>query len=371
MTMKKNSDIQVLRGWAVLGVVLHHILYGALFPWGGAPASVLHWFGGGAGVDLFFVISGYVIARGLVPQLAGARTPWRKVLSFWGRRIKRLWPAAWFWLLISLVGAAWFNASGVWGSFHGALMSALAAIFQVADFRFLYCYGHYECGAAFVYWTLSLEEQFYLLLPLLLLAIREYRIALIVILSLAQLKWQFLYSHTVFRSLGLFFGVAWALVEIQQLAPWRWLQRLPIALRLGGIFILMPPLWTLSALGEGWGPTLRYDLLAFVSLCVVALVSFDSDLLYRLPGGKVSAWIGDRSYSLYLAHMPAIWVTRELMYRFFPELTSGYGSDFAYIVLATLLMLLFTQLSWFYLEQRFLSRKPRQENEAITTQARA
>ncbi len=69
-TSARIPDIQVLRGIAVLAVVLHHILSGNLFP-GRHPdfEQALNFIRGDAGVDLFFVISGYVIARTLLLAL--------------------------------------------------------------------------------------------------------------------------------------------------------------------------------------------------------------------------------------------------------------------------------------------------------------
>ena len=82
----KNSDIEVLRGIAVIYVVIFHA-YGNLIPWRSPELSALFVnFGGGSGVDLFFVISGFVIARTLIPKLdacADRRQFWVTSLAFW------------------------------------------------------------------------------------------------------------------------------------------------------------------------------------------------------------------------------------------------------------------------------------------------
>src|SRR5687768_15310997 len=93
---RRIGDIEVLRAIAVLFVVFQHLP--DLFPWTLPSLSRLQAFiGGSFGVDLFFAVSGFVIARDLVPRLLGAAdgsAARRIMLSFWVRRMWRLWPAA-------------------------------------------------------------------------------------------------------------------------------------------------------------------------------------------------------------------------------------------------------------------------------------
>ncbi len=107
------ADIEVLRGISVLYVIASHIA-GTLLPWptpllGHITRNyVMFW----PGVDLFFAISGFVIARSLLPILraAGSGTEFfSAVLVFWIRRAWRLLPSAWLWLAIILFLAAFFN----------------------------------------------------------------------------------------------------------------------------------------------------------------------------------------------------------------------------------------------------------------------
>ncbi|MCW5337940.1 acyltransferase family protein, partial [Pseudomonas aeruginosa] len=177
MSGKRILDIELLRGLAVLGVVFHH-LHGNLFS--GSPAlldginqRVQFWWG----VDLFFAISGFVIARTLIPQLREAPTRqafWEQARYFWIRRAFRLLPSAWLWLALILACCLLLNRSGAFGSLSANLAASLAGFLQVANFRFADSFYRYEYGASFVYWSLSLEEQFYLLLPLLILCLRRY-----------------------------------------------------------------------------------------------------------------------------------------------------------------------------------------------------
>ena len=156
-------DIEVLRALAVIGVVVHHARDN-LFTWTSPGLERLAvYFGGWVGVDLFFVISGFVIARSLLPQLQSAGIQLdaaRVTLAFWIRRAWRLLPSAWLWLLLMLLGAILFRDSGTFGSLRANLEATVAGFLHIANLRFLETFMRSEYGASFVYWSLSLEEQF-------------------------------------------------------------------------------------------------------------------------------------------------------------------------------------------------------------------
>nr|BFE92842.1 hypothetical protein GCM10020185_33780 [Pseudomonas brassicacearum subsp. brassicacearum] len=189
MSSKRIMDIELLRAVAVMGVLFHH-LQGMPFPggWPGLAAladSFQLWWG----VDLFFAISGFVIGRSLIPQLRRCDSPrqfWIVTRDFWIRRAFRLLPSAWLWLLLVLFAVFFLNRSGAFGSVQANLQATLAGFLQFANLRFADAFMHYEYGASFVYWTLSLEEQFYLILPLLVFVSRRYLVWVLLAVVLVQ-----------------------------------------------------------------------------------------------------------------------------------------------------------------------------------------
>ncbi len=141
-----------LRAMAVLGVMLYH---------GGAPVAA----GGFLGVDVFFVLSGFLITSLLLGEWARSLTI--RLGQFWARRARRLLPA----LLVMLVGVAIivkvFSGPGVYA---GLRLDSLATLFYVANWHFIVGGGNYFASTAQPsilehMWSLSIEEQFYIVWP--------------------------------------------------------------------------------------------------------------------------------------------------------------------------------------------------------------
>src|SRR5207302_1035375 len=162
---RRIADIEVLRAVAITMVLIAHstILgwYSRILGDAGQILSL------GAGVDLFFAISGFVIVRSLLP--VGRFSEF--AVPFWIKRAFRILPAAWLWLAIGLLATAFFNSSGVFGTLDANARDAVAAFLQVQNIHYGNCIDTTQAtcapgGIPFgLYWSLSLEEQFYLVLP--------------------------------------------------------------------------------------------------------------------------------------------------------------------------------------------------------------
>ncbi|HEX9093622.1 MAG TPA: acyltransferase family protein [Coriobacteriia bacterium] len=152
-----RPDIQGLRAVAVLLVLAYHL-------W---PNSVT---GGFVGVDVFFVISGFLITAHLLqhPPRRG-----RDLLEFWGRRIRRLLPAAFLVLAVTAI-ASWLVAPDTrWAANAGQIIASALYVqnWALAGNSVDYLAAAEAPTPVQHYWSLSVEEQFYLVWPILILAI--------------------------------------------------------------------------------------------------------------------------------------------------------------------------------------------------------
>lgn len=327
---QKNNQIETLRAAAIGFVLLSH--FPVAGPWfAEASRYVELW----SGVDLFFVISGFLITASLT-RLRAARADralWLPELkAFWIRRAFRLLPAAWLWLLIPLLLSLALGDQPLFAPIGTLLNDALAAALQVANLYWAHCIGSGQWGQLCSqppivgpYWSLSLEEQFYLLLPLLMILLPARRLlALVVLVIVAHALWDrpiFSLAWYV-RPDSLLWGVLLALLG-QRIARSGLPARLAAVPGRSLLSILL-----LAALA--WLPVNGAEFLAGVS--TVAVVALVSALLVWLAAcgagiepGAFLLWMGSRSYALYLVHYP-LYVLAQLL--LFPAAGSS-GSELA------------------------------------------
>lgn len=315
---QKIHDIEVLRALAVLVVLWQHI--DNLFPVG-LPAlqHAFQFFGGTFGVDLFFCVSGFVIARDLIPKIENAvpERVWHVAIAFWIKRMWRLWPAAWFWLIAILLASAFFNLSGSFGPFENNLYATWMALVNLYNIHFAQCFMRCQTGASFVYWSLSLEEQFYVLFPIFFILLRKRLWLLFAAIVITQLLlpvrgvwWM------VFRSDAICLGVFIALAG--QSPYWSSLRqsvrKVPATV---GVTILCAGIGFMGALSGTLKWTTHYmSLIVLTSTVLVLLAACDANVLMPIaPLRRILVTIGARSYGIYLAHVPVYFAVREIFHR--------------------------------------------------------
>lgn len=209
--------IDGLRGIAVLGVLGFHL-------------SVLQ--GGFLGVDLFFVISGYVITRLILRQRTNVQR--FSIFSFWGRRIRRLLPAV---LAVVLVTQLWIHAVNPVGIETAARGQALSSLVYGTNWYNIFAGLNYWDASASLsplnhLWSLAIEEQFYIVWPLVLLLLpRQWMIAVAATLGIM-----------VSACIPFTFGSGWSLDRLYQGTDTR-----VIAL-LGGVLLST----ALTKVDKGW-----------------------------------------------------------------------------------------------------------------------
>lgn len=321
---KRIDDIELLRAIAILAVTIEHAEHNLItwhsrnFVW------LLSYVRGWSGVDLFFTISGFVIARNLLPKLESStntREFFNTSLAFWVRRAWRLLPSAWLWLAVILLAVVIFNKSGSFRSFESAMAGTIAAVLQFANIRLIDCFARYECGANFYYWTLSLEEQFYLLLPLVFLISRKwlpYVLACLIISQLFIPLRQLLMLNL--RVDGLLLGVLiaiWSRTASYQRCEPHFLSesafvRLVVLISLLFVFGYTTAVSEASRLAP-----FRLSIIATISALLVWLASYDKNYLLSVKILRTPMmWIGARSYGIYLIHPIVYAMIIEIWYRF-------------------------------------------------------
>ena len=360
MNIRKNREIECLRGVAVLMTCLAHLA--ALLPDNKSDITRLFsLFFPSGGVDLFFCISGYVVSKSFVETLDSHRQKggfWVAAQAFWIRRAYRLIPTSWFWVLVGMSLSILFNSTGVFGNLHANIVSATAIITFVGNYANEY---GTLLGPNIIYWSLALEEQFYIMFPFFLwLTPQRWRITVLIILiglqfplprnnfgtPLSSMLWAFRLDSVMWGVLIYFFTRSgqYNLFKPIFLTGSRFKA---IGLTLLLIYLLGAIPAQLIAI-----PT-AYGLVAIVSALLVLLASYECNYIGYVPVlTKVLEWIGSRSYAIYIIHVLVYRVCFEAWTRY--TAAHGQALDGTYalrlFVSATVLMVVLAELNFRIIE---------------------
>jgi peptidoglycan/LPS O-acetylase OafA/YrhL len=296
--LTRNQDIQVLRGIAVSLVVLFH---SGTIP---VPAGFL-------GVDVFFVISGFLITSHIIRDVD------RRIFSlagFYVRRARRLLPATYCTLLVTTLAAPFLLVPSSWHDYIKSLFGALT--FTANIFLWLQT-GYFEQAAAFKpllhLWSLSIEEQYYLVLPLfLLIAPRRWRVPLIsVVLLLSAALYVLLMPYKPSATFFLLPTRVWELMIGSFLAGIVAKQpklEAPAALKVTATAtVILIPFFPIAQLHpfqfSQYQLPPAFDAI-LVTCATAVLLTGSGKWLSRLPITRALSHAGDWSYSIYLVHWP-------------------------------------------------------------------
>lgn len=306
-----------MRALAVIAVVLFHSALGI------AP-------GGFLGVEVFFVISGYIITRALLAERASSG---RIALgAFWMRRARRLLSA----LFLLLFAVAAYTVIFESGEAAGLRRDIAAALAYVTNWDLIVAgetyFDSWERPSLLRHlWSLAVEEQFYVVWPLLMaggLALLRNRLTLALILGGAAASAiamaalyepgsavTRIYYGTDTRASGLLIGAALAFVwSARQSDGGSGMRALAgmSALSLAGI-VGLGTLVGLTLLADGSTPFLYQGGFALVGIATAALIvaaTHERSPLAEGLGTPILRWVGVRSYGIYLWHWPVMVLTR-------------------------------------------------------------
>lgn len=337
--MHYRREIDGLRAVAVLPVILYH-------------AEFAFWSGGYIGVDVFFVISGYLITSLLIEErLNGTYS----VLAFYERRARRILPAL-FVVLLASIPFAWLWIAP--DPFEDFAKSLAYAVLFLSNAHFMGDGGYFDPEAALRplihTWSLAVEEQFYLVFPLVLMALGRFRhrkyligLALLALVSLGVAEWGWRnypgknFYFTPSRLWELLAGSLCAVILFRR-APLRseGLAALGLALILGAAVLFdnavpFPSVYTL-------GPVL--------GTCLIILFAAPGTWTARLLSLRPLVGLGLISYSAYLWHQPIF---------AFARLRVPYGLSDGMMIGLIVLALVLAWASWLFVEQPVRGRAPR------------
>jgi len=348
--------IDGLRAIAVIAVVLYHAEFGFI------P-------GGFLGVEVFLVISGYLITSLLI--LERVQTGGNDLKNFWLRRARRLLPALGVLLVLVVTGALLFAHDALYRLDQDVLGALTYSTNWVSIFR------HESYFEAFArppllrhLWSLAVEEQFYLIFPLIftggMLVLsrrssghaqtsRRFMVAAIFgAIASTALMWILfvpyedpsrVYFGTDTRASGLFIGIALAFLW----QPWRFTKSLSrrgiTTLNVFGFTALGFLMLILMRMGE-YDPFLYrggFLITSILTAVVIAVTVHPQGALNPVLGNRVFVWVGKRSYGLYLYHWPIFVLMRPGV-----DVSWGWWPTFAVQIALTLAV---TEASYRWIEQ--------------------
>lgn len=339
--MKYRADVDGLRAVAVLSVVLYHV-------------GVEFFTGGYVGVDVFFVISGYLITSIIAWEIREGRF---SIITFYERRIRRLFPALFAMIAFSSVTAAFIFLPSEFESFA---RSVVAATLFVSNILFWQEAGYFgapaETKPLLHTWSLAVEEQFYIFFPIFLLLVHRWLkgrwilwllpvIALSFALSvLATERWanaNFYLSVT--RAWELLLGSLLALGAFPALRS-RLLREVEA---LAGIALIAWAVFAFSQTTPFPGVNALYPCVG--AALVIHAGERGSTLIGRILSLRPIVFVGLISYSLYLWHWPFIVFAK--YYNIDP--LSAWQ-----MVGVIALSFLVAIVSWRFIEQPFRKKRP-------------
>ena len=334
--LKYRKEIDGLRAFAVLPVILAHAKF--------------EFFGGGyIGVDIFFVISGFLISSIIYSEVREGRF---SIVRFYERRARRIIPALILIILVSLVPAHFLMLPDPYENFG---QSIVATLLFSNNILLTLTSGYWEIASDFKpllhTWSLGVEEQFYIFYPLIVMLVLKFSrrafpslLLIGVLISLSLSIW--LTPRYPNASFYLLHTRAWELL-LGALAAHYLSQHKPAedeALSLLGFAAII-----VSVIGfpENIPYPYFYAVLPCVGTALILIYGRSGTMVARLLSWKIFVGIGLVSYSAYLWHQPVFAFARTVSIKEPPA--SLYG------VLSGVTMVL-AYLSWRYVEQPFRNR---------------
>lgn len=356
MTIKINKEIEYLRALSIILVLISHYSFYFPFIFEKLP-DFIRGASYGVGVDLFFCISGYVVSKAYIEYFdnnISKKIFFPSAISFWLKRIYRLRPSAWLWVVVGLLFSFLFNQSGVFETPIQNIKSGLSIAFFTANISHMYD----ALKPNNVYWSLSLEEQFYFLFPFIILLIRKtkYRVFFLIIIILIQFTITRNAFGNIYQQYAASFrtdGFAWGILIyiFSKTTFYKKINPSNLPYSNTPLVILYFILLLILILSPVYFQNQGLGIVAITSATFVWLASYDSKNIKSFNIEKQLLWIGQHSYAIYLIHFIPMRVLFEIA--FITKSKSNFDiANIKYILIIASLALTFylASLNFKYIE---------------------
>lgn len=345
-----------VRGIAFLLVWLSHL----------NPAAAGGWFAyGWIGVELFFVLSGFLITGVLLQCKAGYNNFWDYYGHFLRNRVLRIFPLYYFFLGLTALVALVF----AWPDLMPFFNRVLFYVTYTQNFYSIIWPDAIRIRGLSHLWSLAVEEQFYLIWPLLvwITPIRKLGllccsgILLALFLRICWPNFSGMYVFTPMRIDGLMAGSLLAVLPKPVLYRFRRIFG-PIASLFLGFAFLGSYLSAAPTALHVYYAYAGYSLLALgFAACIGWFLTKSHGITEAFIQHPFLIWLGKRSYGLYIFHLPVLYYGRQWLYPKLTALGLPFAADITLFTL-NILILLLAAASFHYLEQPFLRLKKLKSN---------
>jgi len=301
-------------------------------------------------VTFFFILSGFLITLLMFKEQIKYGS--LNIVSFYVRRVLRIWPLYYITLLIGFCLYPFFLSY----SYHENASQLLYLLFAT-NFDHIYN-GNPSIGILGVQWSVAIEEQFYLIWPLIfyfLNKLNAFPFALLVLLMLSEMFWclsdnaAVRYYHLVSNLRYLSFGALLA-----YLCFFYYDQVISFLNRINYPLVYLCSLTILLLSQKLTSIPVMKQIVHFLPLLFFGFViieqSFSKKSFFKIGEIKILTWLGKISYGVYLLHMVAVYVVKLM-------LPKEDGFALLKVSLVVILTILFSYLSYMYIEKFFLSFK--------------
>lgn len=349
---QKNIEIQLLRVVAIVMVLMMHAPVAMPHPYVEKYCIIMSFIHPAVGVDIFFVISGFLMGATFLERTSWSKDPSEKITltsKFYTRRFWRLFPASFLWITLTVIFGLISRDSEIWLTPEALYKAWVASVLSFRNFEESLHPTHLG-----YYWSLSMENQFYILLPIAwFFLFKKWFWKVVGLLCVICIFWRPGGKEWwLFRFDGLLMGmIVYKLTKIQAFRDS--VKLMSPETKTGRIMMSSFLFLSIASVPNSIGvyPSITWSIVALLSSILVSQAVLNQGYIYVplfLKG--LIYWLGEFSYSIYLCHLPVWMIFKDLVKRYVDVETQPYLL-LAAGVISLLSIFICAALTYFLVEQ--------------------